>query len=322
MSTKQSDEIFSVAVLIDNLKHDDASERQKSVQQLERIARAIGPRRAKDELVPFLCECCDDDDEVLLSLVRGLRALVPLLGDGGAVAVFEPLRLLAQSDSKVVRDAAVAQMTALAGAGEQVRALYCQVCEQLLDAEYYNLRQSGVQMAPTVLDLQQKDLELRSRVFNASKKAATDPLPMVRRQVAEVIGGLAARAEATELLQFIRPTLRLLLEDAQDAVRAVAIRAVPDVIRQAQRLNARVNNADLIAYAKDMYAKFVSAQCAELSWRARYVCADLFSQVLEAAMGFEELSPLYTAPRETQDSYEANEAVDLYGGCRGDEAGE
>lgn len=70
-----------------------------------------------------------------------------------------------------------------------------------------------------------------------------------------------------------------------------------------------------------MYTKFVSAQCAELSWRARYVCADLFSQVIEAAMGFDELSPLYTAPRETQDSYEANEAVDLYTGYQTTENG-
>lgn len=82
---------------------------------------------------------------------------------------------------------------------------------------------------------------------------------MVRRQVAEVIGQLASRAEATELLQFIRPTLRLLLEDTQDAVRAVAIRAIPDVIRQAQKLNSKLNNTDLISYAKDMYTKFVSA---------------------------------------------------------------
>ena len=104
----KQDEIMQVAVLIDNLKNDEATERLNSMRQLDRIAQALGPKRAREELVQFLCSCCDDDDEILMALCEQLPRLVPRLGgDAYAHLVMEPLRLLASSDSKVVRDAAV-----------------------------------------------------------------------------------------------------------------------------------------------------------------------------------------------------------------------
>lgn len=44
------------------------------------------------------------------------------------------------------------------------------------------------------------------------------------------------------------------------------------------------------------------------------MCADLFSQVLEAHLGFSQLSPLFTLPRETPESKECEENLDLYVG--------
>ena len=104
----KQDEIFNIALLIDNLKHDDVQERLKSASALQKVAAALGQRRTREELLPFLCDCCDDDDEVLLQLTDQLATMIPLVGgDAFAHLILDVLKLLAQSDSKIVRDQAV-----------------------------------------------------------------------------------------------------------------------------------------------------------------------------------------------------------------------
>jgi serine/threonine-protein phosphatase 2A regulatory subunit A len=46
--------LYPVAVLIDELKHDDVTLRLNAVRRLGTIALALGPDRTRDELIPFL----------------------------------------------------------------------------------------------------------------------------------------------------------------------------------------------------------------------------------------------------------------------------
>lgn len=48
-------DMYQIAVLIDQLKHDDVHFRVNASASLARIALALGPERARDELIPFLC---------------------------------------------------------------------------------------------------------------------------------------------------------------------------------------------------------------------------------------------------------------------------
>jgi len=54
------DDLSSVAALIDQLKHDDVQFRVNACKKLTVIAAALGPERARDELIPFLDgeSCC------------------------------------------------------------------------------------------------------------------------------------------------------------------------------------------------------------------------------------------------------------------------
>lgn len=47
-------ELYPIAVLIDELRHDDVSLRLNAIKRLNTIALALGPQRARDELIPFL----------------------------------------------------------------------------------------------------------------------------------------------------------------------------------------------------------------------------------------------------------------------------
>ena len=46
--------LYPVAVLIDELKHEDVAYRLNAIRRLSTIALALGADRARDELVPFL----------------------------------------------------------------------------------------------------------------------------------------------------------------------------------------------------------------------------------------------------------------------------
>lgn len=47
-------DLYPIAVLIDELKHDDVAVRLTAIKRLSTIALALGAERARDELIPFL----------------------------------------------------------------------------------------------------------------------------------------------------------------------------------------------------------------------------------------------------------------------------
>lgn len=54
-----------IAMLIEHLKADDINLRVTATQNLPAIADALGPERVRAELVPFVHDSTDDEDEVI-----------------------------------------------------------------------------------------------------------------------------------------------------------------------------------------------------------------------------------------------------------------
>jgi serine/threonine-protein phosphatase 2A regulatory subunit A len=54
MDAGQNDELYPIAVLIDELKHDDVVLRLNAIHRLSTIALALGAERTREELIPFL----------------------------------------------------------------------------------------------------------------------------------------------------------------------------------------------------------------------------------------------------------------------------
>ena len=48
------DELYPIALLVDELKSDDSEVRIKSVRRLRTIAQALGHERTRTELIPFI----------------------------------------------------------------------------------------------------------------------------------------------------------------------------------------------------------------------------------------------------------------------------
>ena len=74
-------ELLKVIEAIEDLKSEELKQRLNAVSQLESIAKAFGPDRTRQLLIPFLKEYEDDEEEILLELCRQLPLVSRLLID-------------------------------------------------------------------------------------------------------------------------------------------------------------------------------------------------------------------------------------------------
>jgi len=100
--------LYPIAVLIDELKNEDIQLRLNSIRRLSTIARALGEERTRKELIPFLSENNDDEDEVLLAMAEELGVFIPYVGGvEHAHVLLPPLETLCTVEETCVRDKAV-----------------------------------------------------------------------------------------------------------------------------------------------------------------------------------------------------------------------
>ena len=108
MAAEGGDALYPIAVLIDDLKNEDIKCRLNSVRRLSTIALALGEERTREELLSFLCENHDDEDEVLLALAEEMGNFAPYVGGKDhAHVILKVLEPLCNVEETVIRDTAV-----------------------------------------------------------------------------------------------------------------------------------------------------------------------------------------------------------------------
>ena len=75
-----SQPLHPIAILVDELRSEDVTLRLNAVHRLTTIALALGPDRTREELVGFLLDSLDDEDEVLLALAEETGNLGSICG--------------------------------------------------------------------------------------------------------------------------------------------------------------------------------------------------------------------------------------------------
>jgi len=310
--------LLPVALLIDDLKSEDANARLKSIRSLDQIALALGPKRTRDEFVPFLCECVDDDDELLIELAhKALTLIDPAGGPAHAHVLIPLLRQLCCGDSKLVRDEAVASLLALSASlsAEDFETYFVPLVMDLLKGEWYNQNTSGLALVPALLK-RTRNLAVRASALAEVSRLSSGGLPMVRRGVAEMLGDCADACTAQELVDSVRPVFTALSSDCQDAVKAVSISAVAHILSAANRQLIGPQSGEVSASAlgqlrDDVYKAFCALCSSEESWRLRYACADWFANVIETYLGHTKIYPRTTLRRDSAESRDCTEQVDL-----------
>jgi len=94
-------------VLIDELKAPEKSKRINSIKNLQTISVALGQERTRTELLPYILELIDDEEEVLIALCETLSTLLDCAGGPQAAEhLLKPLEKLCSVEETSVREKA------------------------------------------------------------------------------------------------------------------------------------------------------------------------------------------------------------------------
>ncbi|KAI9638176.1 armadillo-type protein [Dioszegia hungarica] len=269
--------LYPIHLLMDELKSEDVVLRLSSIRRLSTIALALGPQRTRDELIPFLQDQLDDEDEVLLVLAEELGGFAEYVGGKEhAWCILGPLENLAAVEETLVRDKAaesISKITVLLSA-PVLDQHFLPLLRRLCQGDWFTSRTSACALfaAPYPTAAPETQTEMR-RMFAT---LVSDDTPMVRRAAAKALGPFAKAAAKVNgqhniLISEIIPLYRKLAADDQDSVRLLTI---PDLIALAQNLSA--------AETKDHLLEPLRVSVSDKSWRVRYMVANEFVALAEA----------------------------------------
>lgn len=270
----KTDELYPIAVLIDELKHDDVLLRLNAIHRLSTIALALGAERTRVELIPFLDESVEDEDEVLTALSEELGSFVEYVGgpEWGHV-LLSPLENLAAIEEPLVREKAVESLNKICEelSSQQVEDYFIPLTIRLSKADWFTSKISatGLFNVPYKKSTPPMQSHLRKQ-FGA---LVCDETPMVRRQAATNLAKFVREMPATIVVEEMVPLFQHLTSDDQDSVRLLTVEvliAIAEVVPKEQQSSHGVLLAALRTLIEDK------------SWRVRYMVADRFEKIAKA----------------------------------------
>ncbi len=199
-----------------------------------RVAKALGVQRTRAELVPFLNDAVDDEDEVLLALAEQLGQFSPLVG--GAEHTYHllaPLESLATMEDPPVRNKAVASLCGLGASmpDQHHQDHFVPLLRRLATNDWFTSRIAAAGLFATAYP--KVDAASRAEYVGLFSALCRDDTPMVRRAAAQALCDFAAVVEHEVVVDHLVPLFAGLSEDAQDSVKLLA---VANCIAIAQRI--------------------------------------------------------------------------------------
>ncbi|KPI36779.1 Protein phosphatase PP2A regulatory subunit A [Cyphellophora attinorum] len=270
----EQDELYPIAVLIDELKHDDVLLRLNAIHRLSTIALALGPERTREELIPFLDDSVEDEDEVLTALADELGNFVEYVGgpEYGHV-LLAPLENLASIEEPLVRDKAVDSLNKICEelSSQQVEESFIPLTIRLSKADWFTSKISatGLYVAPYKKASQQSQQGLRQQFGHL----VHDETPMVRRQSANNLAKFVKEVPIQIVIDEMIPLFQHLAGDDQDSVRLLTVDvlvSIAEVIPKEQQPSHGV----LLTALRSLFE--------DKSWRVRYMVAERFEKIAKA----------------------------------------
>jgi len=219
------EQLDPLKLLQEDLKDDDYEQAIASIKRLSTIALALGPARARSELIPFLLEYSyQDNDEALTAIADQLGDLAEVIGGSTHVPTLLPLlEKLAGEEECVVRNAAVKSLIKLVVSFQKadVATKFVPLIRRLANGDWFTTRVSACGLFsccyPFVTDQLQE--ELRS-LFNT---LCNDDTPMVRKAAYQNLGEFASNVQRQFFKSDIVPILKALSTDDMDSMRIYTI---------------------------------------------------------------------------------------------------
>lgn len=212
-------------LLQEDLKDDDHEAAIFSIKRLSTIALALGPERTRSDLIPFLMEYSEqDNDEALTAIGHQLGSFAEVIGGSTHVPTLLPLlEKLAGEEECVVRDAAVKALAKLTTSFQKadLSTKFVPLIRRLANGDWFTTRVSACGLFTACYPLVNEQLqeELRS-LFN---NLCNDDTPMVRKAAYQNLGEFACNVQKQFFQQDIVPILKGLASDDMDSMRIYTI---------------------------------------------------------------------------------------------------
>ena len=238
----------------------------KSIAKLGTIAKALGAERARSELVPFLAERDDEDDECLLAIAGELATLIDAVGGEEHVhVILAPLETLITVEETVVRAKAVETACAVGRAMTPggIGKYFVPLIERLAQGDWFTARVSACGLFATAFERsEESQLELRNTLTGMFRDLCADETPMVRRAAAQNLGKIAIVSSGDFIVNELLTMFAALTSDDQDSVRLLV---VEDCVVLGKLLSA--------TDCANKIVPIVLKLAADKSWRVRYAVA-------------------------------------------------
>ncbi|KRY51863.1 Serine/threonine-protein phosphatase 2A 65 kDa regulatory subunit A alpha isoform [Trichinella britovi] len=274
-ASKDSDSLYPIAILIDELRNEDVQLRLNSIRKLSTIALALGPERTRTELIPFLTvfflDTIYDEDEVLLALGEQLGNFTHLVGGPEYVScLLSPLESLATVEETVVREKAVESLRTLADkhSVHDLEEKFVPVVRHLAAGDWFTARTSACGLFSVVYPRVSPAVKTELRML--FRNLCKDDTPMVRRAAASKFGEFAKVVELDNFKQDLMTAFVELASDDHDSVRLLLVEGCVTVAELLRPENCDPLRPVIIRLAEDK------------SWRVRYMVADKFTDIQKA----------------------------------------
>lgn len=259
-----SHDLDSVLLLIDELRSEDHNTRLHAINNLEHIATAIGPERSREELVPYMSELLEDDnEEVLLALASKLGELKNYVGpDECKASLLIPLQTLAGNEEDVVRNKAIESLNAISSELPTYIIIenLVPIIKTLAASEWFSARIAACYLFSIPLRI--LDAQSQHELIMLYCDLAKDDTPMVRRAAALNIGQILNSISEQAYKDQIMSLFDSLTVDEHDSVRQMTLESIVQILS---------NQPNLISVAM-RYAK-------DRSWRVRYALTEFIGEI-------------------------------------------
>ena len=196
----------------------------ESLKKIQVVAAALGQQRTRDELIPFVTDPQEDDDELLLVLAEQLGDLLPFVGGSPhATHLLAPLESLAASDENAVRAASVVSMQTInkGMAAADVSKDFLPLLSRLAHGCYPN-RVAACALYANVHPVATPAEQQRLR---AEFEALTnDDHPVVRRAAAANLARFASAAGTEHVAVFLKLFVKISQDSAAPPLATAACR--------------------------------------------------------------------------------------------------
>lgn len=282
------EELYPIALLMDELRHDDVASRVQAMKRLDTIAIALGPERTRMELLPFLEEVIpEDEDEVIAIAAEELGRFVPLIGGEEHAALLLPvLEKVSACEEPIVREKAVESLNSIAQvmSDEDIQQHFIPLITRLARERWFSLHIAATGLFKAAIT--RVSSEERKQLMGMFKDLMQDDSPMVRKAAAKelpdlikILGGKFNTRETVEELNWdtILGMYESIVNDAQDSVKFLAVDVLVAILEFLKSVNETTGLDKLFTSLVTLVN--------DPSWRVRYMVADRFEALV---LGFND----------------------------------